>query len=216
MPRLLPRSTGTMTTVGVAVLAVAAALAGCTAGPGGPSPAGSARATEGTAAPLAVPNAPTPVASEPPVEAAEGCTVNERTFLPPTVRLEDVAVADLGDRDRITFEFGPGGPPSERSSIGPASPPFFAGQSTNEVDVAGDRFVKILFRDMLQEPAAGEVVFVGPHDLRPGFPALQQLVATDEFEGVMEWIVGITGDGCATLAVDEKGGFVTVDIEHGS
>ena len=215
MPRSFRHRSHSVRTGWVLVVGAIALMVGCSANPGVPArraPGGPSAVA--TVAPAAVATA-RPTAGLVPADGADGCVVSDQSFTPPTVRLEDVAVETAGDRDRIVFKFGPGEVPDEAATIGPVEPPFFEGQSTNEIEVAGDRHVRILFRDMLQEPAAGEVVFVGERNLTPDFPGLKQLVVTDEFEAVMEWIAGYDGGGCVSLIVDEKGGAVSVEIEHG-
>jgi hypothetical protein len=168
-------------------------------------------------APPAAPVTSGPTSPPAPADVGDACTVPRQTFTSPSIRLEDIDVADAGGSDRITFVFGPGNQPTELAFVESAQPPFPEGQSNNPVDVEGDQFLRVLFRGVLQPPATGgEEVFVGERDIRPDLAAIRQVVVTDEFEGVMEFIVGYVGGGCVSLDVDEKGGSVTVEIAHAS
>ena len=189
-------------------------LAACTAQPGAV-----ATATPGPAATTVPAAAVTPRSAQTvaPGDVADACPVERETFIPPSIRLENIAVESTDGFDRITFIFGAGVQPTESSFVESAEPPFPEGQSTNPIDVEGDDFLRIVFRNMLQPPATGgEDVFVGDRDIHPDLAAIRQVVVTDEFEGVTEFIVGYIGGGCVSLDVDEKGGSVTVEVAHGS
>ncbi len=93
-----------------------------------------------------------------------------------------------------------------------ARPPFVHGASGLPLDVDGERFVSIVFRDMILADEQGNPTYDGPTDLRQTGPAIRHLVLSEAFEGVVSWIVGLRGPGCLRVGRDATTSTVRIDV----
>lgn len=175
-----------------------------------PSPTASASASAlVTASPTTVPTAsPTAVLTPCPVAAQDGNL--------PSDRLIDVDAATGPGADRMIFHFGntslpgPGGIPTGELTL--AAPPYTFGPSGLPIEMAGERVLQLVFRQMTLSNDLGEIVYAGPAELEPDFPAFRHAVEYDESEGVIGWYLGYDGPGCITLT--RNGNDLTVAFEH--
>src|SRR5215203_5383349 len=115
------------------LLVVTLVLAACSAQPA--AVASTRPASTAAPAPPAAPLTARPTSPPAPADVAGACDVPRQTFTSPSIRLEDIDVADAGGSDRITFVFGPGNQSTELAFVESAEPPFPEGQSNNPVDV---------------------------------------------------------------------------------
>ena len=78
--------------------------------------------------------------------------------------------------------------------------------SGQPVSVTGDRFLKVRMDGMVVARPNGAPVYIGERDLLLAGGTIPEAVMTDEFEGVVTWIVGLSGTGCPTVVHDTSGG----------
>jgi hypothetical protein len=194
----------------LAALGVAGLLlvAGCGLGNGGsPEPSGPPTASTAPGSPSL---APTVAPSTPPSTSSSptACT------LPPPGPLASDTLLDAklehGPRgDRLVFTFGTRPPEAiAEPTIGIvfAEPPFSMAGSGEPVSVTGDRFLKVRMDGMVVARPDGAPVYLGQRDLQLPGGTIPAAAMTDEFEGVVTWIVGLSGAGCPTVVRDSSGG----------
>lgn len=179
-----------------------------------------------TAPPTAPPASPaaTPVATasgEPsptvvPTSAFTTCDLPTWHDTLPSGRLANVHVATAPGLDTAVFQFAPGGdnPGIPVGDITIAKPPFSQASSGQAMSVEGDHFLQVRFDKMDIVDAAGNDIYSGLRDIKPGFSALRQVVEFDEFEGVVGWYVGLTGPTCASVATDAAALTITLRVAH--
>ena len=131
------------------------------------------------------------------------CTTSIAIGLAPSDRLTKVTVTTGATRDKITFTFGASsGQPSGTQATGdlrPASPPFSLAGSGQTVTIAGQRYFAVTFRGMAIADEQGNATYTGPNDIHPNSPAVRELRLVDDFEGVVQWVVGVNGPGCVAV-----------------
>ena len=134
----------------------------------------------------------------------------------PSGRLANVHVATAPGLDTVVFQFVAGGdnPGIPAGDITIAKPPFSQGSSGQAMSVEGDHFLQVRFDKMDIVDAAGNDIYSGLRDIKPGFPALRQVVEFDEFEGVVGWYVGLTGPTCTSVATDAAALTITLRVAH--
>lgn len=206
---------------GLAPLLLLIVVAGCSAAPGAsPGPSSAASATPPSASPATSPvpasaslapapsGATTSAAPTSPVGSAAACTLPEPGRLASDTltgaRLERTATGST-----LTLVFGirpPEAIAQPTIAVGFVEPPFSMAGSGLPVSVAGDRFLRIRMGGMVVARPNGDPVFTGERDLRSAGGTIPQAVMTDESEGVVTWIVGLTGSGCPTVTRDAASG----------
>ncbi len=107
------------------------------------------------------------------------------------------AVQVTGERcaDRVTFDFTTKANGTPKCTIAYDQPPFTMDGSGAPVTVAGSAFVRVRC-----EPAygydfeTGQTTYTGPKRLTAtGMQHVRELVETGDFEGVLNWIIGLDG-----------------------
>lgn len=199
------------------IVALALGLAVWLVACGGPSTAPSAPAAPSPAATPAssAPAAPSPTTTP---EAAFACVMPVVAGALPSDRLVGVEASGGLGFDRITFRFAPSEPSSPTplvpatGELREARPPFVQGASGLPLDVDGERFVSIVFRDMVVADEEGRPTYDGPAELRPGGSAIRHVVLSEAFEGVVSWIVGLRGPGCVRVAPDPASPAIWIDV----
>jgi hypothetical protein len=151
---------------------------------------------------------PAPTASPPPAGSPAACTLP----LPGPLASDTLvdAVLETGpSADRLVLTFGSRPPEAVAQPVVGivfAEPPFSMAGSGLPVAVFGDRFLKVRMDGMVVARPNGDPVFTGQRDLRLAGGAIPEAVMVDEFEGVVTWIVGLSGDGCPTILTELSGG----------
>jgi len=145
------------------------------------------------------------------------CPARTASLTPPSNTLIGVTVAAEAGFDRITFTFGSpvaasGTPPG--AIMQPADPPFVEGASGLPLPVEGDRFVVLTFRDMVIADENGQPSYAGPSEIRPGTPAVREVVLGEAFEGIVTWIVGMAAPGCLRTLGDTDGSTLSIEVRH--
>lgn len=150
-------------------------------------------------------------------EATFACSAATLTLVPPSNRLTGVLVSTDDGFDRIAFTFGPSGAAGGASPgliVGPAEPPFVEGASGLPLEVAGERFLGLRFRDTIVADEQGAATYAGPREIRPGTPAVEEVALAEAFEGHLDWIVGMSAPGCVRVTVEPAGGRLLIDVQH--
>jgi len=117
--------------------------------------------------------------------------------------------------DEVEFWFttsGAGSGVAPSLTVESASPPFVHGASGLPLTVAGESFVRLTFREMIVADESGNATLTGPKDVLAAGAAVREAVETEAFEGVVGWIVGSVGPGCARVIVDPGGRRVLLDV----
>lgn len=195
----------------VVALAACAPVARLSPSPAPPS------ASPASASPTAVASASAAASpSAAPSDSFAACALPTWHDTLPSGRLVNVHVATAAGLDTVTFQFGPGGdnPGIPFGDITIVKPPFSQGSSGLPMTVEGDHFLQVRFDKMDIVDAAGNDIYNGLRDLKPGFPALRQAVMFDEFEGVVGWFVGLSGPTCVSVASDPAALAITLRIAH--
>jgi hypothetical protein len=187
-------------------------VAGCGLGNGGsPEPSGT-----GATSPAATGSAPASASVAPPVAPSAPASASSPAActLPPPGPLASDTLIDAKlepgpTGDRLVFTFGTRPPEAiAEPTIGIVftKPPFSMAGSGEPVSVTGDRFLKVRMDGMVVARPDGAPVYSGKRDLLLLGGTIPEAVMTDEFEGVVTWIVGLTGTGCPTVVHDSSGG----------
>jgi hypothetical protein len=111
-----------------------------------------------------------------------------------TALLRAVAVTGARCADRVTFDFTTTANAPPKCSIFYDTPPFNADASGAPVTVSGSAFVRVRC-----EPAygydyanGGKATYTGPKQITAtGTRHVRELVETGDFEGVLNWIIGL-------------------------
>jgi hypothetical protein len=199
-----------MLIVGVVVLIVAGLAAGILLGRVyvGTKATPAASVPAGAAASLA---AASPSANV--VPAAFVCTaVSGAATAVTATALDDVRLGKHDSYDGAVFAFGGGDLPGYK--IVPVSPPFKLIPSGKAVKVQGSSFVRITFTPASALDANGKPVYTGPSDLKPGMPALRELVKIGDTKGKLDWIAGLDGTGCVRVTVLTSPSRIVIDFQH--
>ncbi len=156
--------------------------------------------------------------SPPSIPGAQfSCPVQMMPLVPPGNRLTRVSVDAEEGFDRVTFSFGQGSTGSGArpgAIVRPAEPPFVEGASGLPLAVEGERFIELMFRDMVVADEQGSPTYVGRTPIVPGTPAVQEVVQAEAFEGVAAWLIGVRAPGCARVTNDMSGRRLLIDVQH--
>src|ERR1700682_421076 len=111
------------------------------------------------------------------------------------------------DYDRIVFEYAGTALPS--LSVTAVSPPFVSDPSGRPLTVSGIAFLEIVFREL---PGIGSG-YTGPSRFKAGLPILTDLEPRGDFEGVQQWIVGLSGQACVRVFSLTSPTRLVIDLE---
>jgi hypothetical protein len=147
---------------------------------------------------------PSPTTSPTPTGSAAACALP----LPGPLASDTLTGAAL-EKDRLVFTFGSRPPEAVAQPVVGivfAEPPFSMAGSGQPVAVFGDRFLEVRMDGMVVARPNGDPVFKGERDLRLAGGTIPEAVMVDESEGVVTWIVGLSGSGCPTIRAETSGG----------
>lgn len=164
-----------------------------------------------TPSPTAAP--PTSAASPSPTVAPSTAPSGAACTLPPPGPLASDTLVDAElvggtTSDRLVFTFGTRPPEAIAQpsiGIGFADPPFSMAGSGEPVVVSGDRHLKVRMDGMVVAHPDGAPVYDGQRVLTLPGGSIPNAAMTDEFEGVVTWIVGLAGSGCPTITSSKSG-----------
>jgi hypothetical protein len=124
-------------------------------------------------------------------------------------QLVDVQVVALDGYDRITFEFAPSQDDPEHFGmpsfdVHSLTPPIIADPSGQPVSVEGDHYAGVVLRGASAMESSTEdpgyaITYTGPTEFKPGFQILREAQQTGDFERVLSWAFGLSGDSCWTV-----------------
>ena len=126
-------------------------------------------------------------------------------------RVLDVSAASHeGDGfDRFVIHLS--APPASYRVIPQGTPDFFEDASGRPVTLMGTAGVHVTLQGV-----AGTPVYTGPSDLRPGLAQLREARQLGSFEGVVNWGLGLTKNGCVrVIAPTAAAPTLVVDIATG-
>jgi hypothetical protein len=122
-------------------------------------------------------------------EAVEQASTAQRSSVLRRVRLGRHA-----KWDRVVFEFSPGAGGNPGYKVEYASPPFRLGESDETVKVAGSAFLAVRVLNAQAHTDAGRVSVIG-NVSRLRTPLVRELRQTYDFEGQVEYIIGLQKPG---------------------
>jgi hypothetical protein len=129
-----------------------------------------------------------------------------------TALLIDVQTGEHEGFDRITFEFS-GGVPGFRVEY--VEPPIHADPSDLLIEIAGDAFIRIRMEPAAgYDPDTGTPTYNGPLELTPGFASLVEAERMGDFEGVLQWVLGLTEKTDFRVETLEGPPRLVIDVAH--
>ena len=222
----MPTPTGRLHLVLAVLASISVVVAGCGSAASSSTPRASVTVVSATpsaaasAKPSVIPTVTIPptVTARPasPSPSSAACVLVPQTFALPSDRFTDISVSSGATADRLTFVFGnpslpgPAGPP--QGSLEVAEGPYTVAGSGAPIEIAGEHVLQVRFSGMSLSNDVGQETYVGPPDVKPEFPVLRQAVMFDASEGIVGWLVGYDGPGCATLV--RKGTTITLIFDH--
>ncbi len=126
---------------------------------------------------------------------------------PELAYVDAVSTTTLHGYDRVTFQFANGQPALADIST-QKNATFTAGAGGQPVTVKGQGGALLTFRS-----ADGHTNYSGPTDLNTDYPALLELRMVQDYEGTVQWAIGLSSPPCyrmyflanpARLAIDFK------------
>jgi hypothetical protein len=93
--------------------------------------------------------------------------------------------------ERVVFEFADDRVPGY--SVRYVERPVVADPSGEEVSVSGDEILSVRLSWASGYDLVGDLgqVYTGPTRLSVGYPAIQEVVETGDFEAVLNWVIGV-------------------------
>ncbi len=150
---------------------------------------------------------PTPT---PTFQGARGPVV--RVGGPPTAQLVAVRTGLHDGFDRTVFEFQVGLPGYRIEYV---EPPFVADGSGLPVYIAGTAFIRARFEPAAgHDPSTGDLTYDGPLEIASDLPALVELERTGDFEGQLNWVLGLSEKVAFRVTELEAPFRVVIDVQH--
>jgi hypothetical protein len=184
------------------------AISGCG---GGDDDGGDGTATPSPESPS--PRTATPTAGPPTRQPFGGST--DMLVVPHEVTgaaiLRNVTISEQEGFDRLVMQFD-GGLPGYRIQY--VDPPIILGPSGLEAEISGEAFLEIRMEPAAaHDPNTGAPTFE-PLEFTPVLPAIVEAERTEDFEGVLIWVLGQTGK--QPFRVDEQNApyQLTIDVAH--
>lgn len=112
--------------------------------------------------------------------------------------------------DRIVFEYAGTALPS--LSVTSATPPFSTDPKGAVLAVSGKVFLHIVFRNVPGIVSA----YSGPKSFKAGLPVLTDLELSGDFEGVQQWVAGLSGQACVRVFTLTSPSRLVLDLESSS
>ena len=124
-----------------------------------------------------------------------------------SARVDAVRVGTHAGYDRFTIEFQNGQPASIELRT-QASTTFTQGASGQQVVLAGGSGILVTIRG-----ADGHMAYSGPSDFKTGYKGLVEARQVQDFEGVVQWGLGISGNGCYRAFILASPTRLVIDIQ---
>ncbi len=129
---------------------------------------------------------------------------------PPVMILRAVRTAAHAGYDRVVFEFGEGPLPGYHVSY---VDDVYACGSGDAVNVAGASRLTVRLQPARAHDDSGNVT-VADRRRRPALPTLRELTITCDFEALVEWALGLTGQTPYRVIELEAPPRLVLDIQH--
>jgi hypothetical protein len=112
--------------------------------------------------------------------------------------LTDVRVGEHEHYDRVVWEFE--GPVRPDPTVSPDEPPFSEAATGNEVEVAGETFLRVDIdaADVDLSEAEPRITYDGPDRFQVDGNVVTEVVYLQYHHGMMSWVVGLADDGFDT------------------
>jgi hypothetical protein len=195
----------------VGVLFVAGPLRPRTSNVGGPVPSPSASpAASPSASPSPSPSpSAAPTASTAPFQC--GTAYGPITQSGPAVAfVSDVRTGTHAGYDRITITFGNGAPTSVEVKT-QTNATFTKDPSGQTVTLRGDSGLLLTIRG-----ADEHTSYSGSTDFKTGYTKLQEAAQVQDFEGVVQWGIGLSGNTCYRVYLLKNPDRVVIDAQTGT
>ncbi len=167
---------------------------------GQPSPAPSQAPT-----PAASPSAPA-VASPTPFLCSTGKPITVQTA-PPLAFIDAIRTGSHPGYDRLTIEFQ-NGPPSSIEVRPQDSATFIESPRGSQVTLAGRSGLLVIVRG-----ADAHTAYTGPRDFKTAYPVLLQAHQLEDFEGQVQWGLGLAHPGCYSFFLLSNPARLVIDIQ---
>ncbi len=131
----------------------------------------------------------------------------------PGSQLVDVRLGSTDGFDRLVFEFDG---PVPGYHIRYVELPVVADPSGVPVDLEGDRAIGVRLAFTSTVDLDGDPTYTGPRRFTPGFARMAEVVATGDFERVLNWAIGVNGTPGFSVSVLEDPHRVVIDLGAGS
>jgi hypothetical protein len=128
---------------------------------------------------------------------------------PPVVFVDLVGTGTHTGYDRITIEFN-NGIPSEVDVTPQGSPAFIQGASGQAITLAGGAGLLVTLRG-----ADEHTSYSGPTDFKTGYAALVEARQVQDFEGTVQWGLGLSKSSCYRAFVLTNPARLVIDVQTG-
>ena len=159
---------------------------------------------------------PTPATASPTEEPFDGgrdpvvATPVPGGFLPGL--LQSIEIEDLGTFDRITFVLEGRLPGYDVRYV---EPPIAYDPRGDDMEIEGSAFILIRMEPAAgYNPDTGDPTYLGPMELKPGFPSLLEAERVGDFEGVLNWALGLTAEVDFRVTTLQDPLRLVVDVAH--
>jgi hypothetical protein len=171
------------------------------------APPASSPSTSPVAGPTA--GAPSPVASSSLTPFVCGSTTISAQQAPATAYVNGVRTGSHSGYDRLTIQFSSGQPSSIdlRPQAGTA---FIRSPRGDMVTLRGQSGIQVIIRGADEHTSYG-----GPTDLTPGGPSLREARQVEDFEGQVQWGLGLSGTGCYRAFILTNPTRLVIDAQAG-
>jgi hypothetical protein len=148
--------------------------------------------------------------STPPFEGTRGPVEQAGAVAPPMPLLMHVRTGEHEGYDRITFEFE-GERPGYRVEY--VQPPITQDPSDLPVEVAGDAFLRIRLESAAAHDDSGNPTFA-QMELTPGYTTLLEAEQIGDFEGVVNWVLGLSEEVDFRVGTLDSPPRIYIDVLH--
>ena len=178
------------------------------------------KAAQQTTTAAAPPPPPTTTAGEKTCPPSSGTTGTHTSATTPstTMLLTALRTSTSDCTDRVVFSFRPAGgeQPGYRVEYRTAAEAQTEDASGRHIPIAGKAFLVVRLEPAATADLSGarlKTTYTGPTRLRPtGARTVQEIVKTGDFEGVLTWVIGLSGERPFTVTSSGSPTSLTVEI----
>jgi hypothetical protein len=127
--------------------------------------------------------------------------------------LLDIRTGEHAGFDRITFEFDGVGLPGY--DVRYADPPIMYDPRGEPMEIDGTAFIVVRMEPAAgHDPDTGDETYFGPLELKPSLPSLLEAERVGDFEGVLSWALGLSGEVDFRVTALENPPRLVIDVGH--